>query len=119
MLTVVLGVLGCERFHTYVLGKSVTIEPDHRPLEMIHITNLSVAPQRFQRMLLRIQPYAITIRYRPDKAIAVADALSRQPSDNNEQIQLDVQLHFVLLSTQIFEILRDETQRDGELMELQ
>ena len=58
-------VFGCERFHTYVFGKSVTIESDHRPLEMIHLNNLSAAPQRLQRMLLRIHPYAITIRYRP------------------------------------------------------
>ena len=60
-------VFGCERFHTYVFGKSVTIESDHRPLEMIHLKNLSAAPLRLQRMLLRIQPYAITIRYRPGK----------------------------------------------------
>ena len=37
-------VFGCERFHTYVFGKSVTIESDHRPLEMIHLNNLSAAP---------------------------------------------------------------------------
>ena len=86
---------------------------------MIHLKNLSAAPQRLQRMLLRIQPYAITIRYRPGKEMAMADALSRQPSDNKEQIQLDVQLHFVQFSTQRLEILRDETQQDPELMELQ
>ena len=112
-------VFGCERFHTYVFGKSVTIESDHRPLEMIHLKNLSAAPQRLQRMLLRIQPYAITIRYRPGKEMAMADALSRQPCDNKEQIQLDVQLHFVQFSTQRLEILRDETRQDAELMELQ
>ena len=112
-------VFGCERFHTYVFGKSVTIESDHRPLEMIHLKNLSAAPQRLQRMLLRIQPYAITIRYRPGKEMAMADALSRQPCDNKEQIQLYVQLHFVQSSTQRLDILRDETRQDAELMELQ
>ena len=40
---------------------------------MIHLKNLSAAPQRLQRMLLRIQPYAITIRYRPGKEMAMAD----------------------------------------------
>ena len=107
---------GCERFHTYVFGKSVTIESDHKPLKMIHLKNLSVAPQR---MLLRIQPYAITIRYRPCKEMAMTDALSRQPSDNKEQIQLNTQLHFVQFSTQRLEILREETQQDPELAELQ
>ena len=78
-------VFGCERLHTYVFGKSVTIESDHRPLEMIHIKNLSAAPQRLQRMLLRIQPCAITILYRPGKEMAMADALSRQPSDRRSR----------------------------------
>ena len=103
------ALFGCECIHTYVFGKSVTIESDHRPLEMIHLKNVSAAPQRLQRMLLRSQPYAINIRYRPCKEMAMADALSRQPSDNKEQIQLDVQLHFIQFSTQRLEILRDET----------
>ena len=49
----------------------------------------------------------------------MADALSRQPSDNKEQIQLNTQLHFVQFSTQRLEILREETQQDPELAELQ
>ena len=52
-------VFGCERFHTFVYGKRFTVESDHKPLEMIHLKNLSAAPQRLQRMLLRIQPYDI------------------------------------------------------------
>ena len=42
-------VFGCERFHTYVFLKSVTVESDHRPLEMIHLKNMSASPQRLQR----------------------------------------------------------------------
>ena len=30
-------VFGCERFHTYVFGKQVTIESDHKPLETIQL----------------------------------------------------------------------------------
>ena len=77
-------VFGCERFHTYVYGKQFTIQSDHKPLEMIHLKNLAAAPQRLQRMLLRIQPYDIVIRYKPGKEMTLADSMSRQPCSNAE-----------------------------------
>ena len=49
-------VFGCERFHMYVYGKSFVLESDHKPLEMINLKNLAAAPQRLQRMFLRVQP---------------------------------------------------------------
>ena len=60
-------VFGCERFHTYVYVTRLTVESDHKPLEMIILKNLAAAPQRLQRMLLRIQPYDVHIRYRPGR----------------------------------------------------
>ena len=47
-------VYGSEKFHTYVFGKSVTVYSDHKPLENIILKQLSLAPPRLQRMLLRI-----------------------------------------------------------------
>ena len=44
----------CERFHSYLFGKRFVVESDHKPLEMIHLKNLTAAPPRLQRMLLRI-----------------------------------------------------------------
>ena len=70
-------VYGCERFHTYLYGRSFTVESDHKPLESIHLENLIAAPPRLQRMLLRLQTYNLVIRYRPGKEMTVADALSR------------------------------------------
>ena len=49
-------VFGCERFHTYLFGKRFLVQSDQKPLEMIHRKNLAAAPQRLQRMLLRLQP---------------------------------------------------------------
>lgn len=72
-------VFGCERFHTYVYGKNFTVESDHKPLEMIQHNPLTAAPPRLQRMLLRLQPYDMIIRYRPGKEILLADGLSRLP----------------------------------------
>ena len=73
-------VFACQRFNTYVLGRPFTVESDHKPLEMIHQKSLASAPPRLQRMLLQLQRYDVTIRYRPGKEMLIADALSRCPS---------------------------------------
>ena len=81
-------VFGCERFHMYVYGKSFVLESDHKPLEMINLKNLAAAPQRLQRMFLRVQPYDFVLRYKPGKQMMLADAMSRQPSSESTQIDL-------------------------------
>ena len=44
-------VFGCERFHSHVYGKSITVETDHKPLISINSKPLCDAPPRFQRLL--------------------------------------------------------------------
>ena len=73
-------VFACQRFNTYVLGRPFTVESDHKPLEMIHQKSLASAPPRLQQMLLQLQRYDVTIRYRPGKEMLLTDALSRCPS---------------------------------------
>ena len=70
----------CQWFNTYVLGRPFTVESDHKPLEMIHQKSLASAPLRLQHMLLQLQRYDVTIRYRPGKEMLLTDALSRCPS---------------------------------------
>ena len=65
-------VYGCERYHTYLYGSN-------KPLQTISLKNLTSAPPRLQRMLLRIQGYDMTIMYRPGRGMLVADAVSRLP----------------------------------------
>ena len=111
-------VFGCERFHTYVYGKRFTIQSDHKPLEMIHLKNLAAAPQRLQRMLLRIQPYDIVIKYKPGKEVTLADSMSRQPCSNSESLEFDVQISHVQFSTRKLDELRRETRNDDKLQSL-
>ena len=112
-------VFGCERYvYMYVYGKSFVLESDHKPLEMINLKNLAAAPQRLQRMFLRVQPYDFVLRYKPGKQMMLADAMSTQPSSESTQIDLDIQVSFVQFSTQKLQSIREATQADDELCAL-
>ena len=78
-------VFACEKFETYIYGRDlVTVETDHKPLESIILKPLYAAPQRLQRMLLRLQKYSLHLRYTKGKDMFLADTLSRAflPSNN-------------------------------------
>ena len=60
-------VFACEKFDTYIYGRDVvTVETDHKPLEVIVRKAPNSAPQRLQRMLLRLKRYNLDTRYRLD-----------------------------------------------------
>ena len=77
-------------FSTYLLGRSFIAESDHKPLEMIAMKNLANVPPCLQRMLLELQRYDVTIKYRPGKEMQLADALSHCPARDLQEIKLDM-----------------------------
>ena len=85
-------VYGCEKFHTYLYGRTFIVEMDHKPLKMISLKNLTVAPACLQRMLLHLQQYDLVITYRPGKEMLLVDALSHLLSRTNTEIKLDIQV---------------------------
>ena len=113
-------VFGCERFHTYVYGKQFTIQSDHKPLEMIQLKNLAAAPPppASTEDATPLQQYDIVVRYKPGKAVTLADSMSRQPCSNAESLEFDVQISHVQFSTQKLNELRRETRDDNELLGL-
>ena len=90
-------VYDCEKFHTYLYGRTFIMETDHKPLEMISLKNLMAAPTHLQRMLLHLQQYDLVITYRPGKEMLLADALSCLPSRTNTEIQLDLRVDAILM----------------------
>ena len=105
-------VFACQRFSTYLLGRSFVAESDHKPLEMIAMKNLANAPPRLQRMLLELQRYNVTIKYRPGKEMQLADALSRCPARASQEIKLDMRVDYIAFTKPWIEKLKDSTQRD-------
>ena len=76
-------VFAMERLHTYVYGRHVTIETDHKPLITIVKKALTSAPKRLQRMLLRLQRYDFTLIFKPGTQVIIADTLSRAYPENS------------------------------------
>ena len=58
-------VFACERFHQFIYEKHVPVYSHHKPLESISKKLLAQAPPRLQRMLLHLQKYDISIKYKP------------------------------------------------------
>ena len=112
-------VFGAERFHTYLYGKAFLIESDHKPLEMISRKNLTAAPARLQRMLLRLQRYDYDIKYVPGRDMTLPDSLSRLPKNTvDPQIELNINVSYVQFSTPKLAELRTATENDDELVTL-
>ena len=71
-------VFACDRFETYIYGLDcVSIESDHKPLEMIVLKPLSSAPKRLQRMLLQLRKYTLDVKLKIGEHKYLADTLSR------------------------------------------
>jgi transposase InsO family protein len=111
-------VFGVERFHTYVYGDTFEVESDHKPLEAIQLKNLAQAPPRLQRMMLRLQPYNLTVRYRKGSEMQLADFLSRYHPRPGKTIHMDKTIHAVQWSNPKLESLRQETKTDPVLAKL-
>lgn len=113
--------LGCQKFHQYILGKKLSIETDHKPLESIFKKSVDDAPPRLKRIVLDVQQYSPTVIYKKGCDIPIADALSRDCDHSNEADEKDEELevHLVLsMSTEAKERYIKATEADPELQNL-
>ena len=105
-------VFPCQHLSTYLLGRSFIAESDHKPLEMIAIKNLANVSPCLQRMLLELQRYDVTIKYRPGVEMQLAVPLSCCPARASQEIKLDMQVDYIAFTKPWIEKLKDSTQRD-------
>ena len=97
---------GCIKFHHYLYDT---------------LKHLSDAPPMLQRLLLKLQPYDITIKYVPGQNVPAADALIRvSPSGKTEIKGLDVTIHDLTtaLSHVQIEAIQKATREDQVLQML-
>ena len=105
-------IFACQHFSTYLLGRSFIAESEYKPLEMIAMKNLTNALPRLQGMLLELQRYDVTIKYRPGAQMQLADALSHCPARASPEIKLDMRVNYIAFTKPWIEKLKDSTQRD-------
>ena len=53
----------CERFSSYVYGKSFTVVDDHQLLKAIFSRSITECPPKIQRFMLRLQKYDFDVEY--------------------------------------------------------
>ena len=111
-------VFGCERFLTYIYGTSFIIVPNHKPLEQIHLKNLGNTPPCLQHMMLRIQPYDVTIKYHKGTEMMLVDALSRLGPQPGPEIKLEKTIHIVNFTSSRLTQIQRLTQEDDALNSL-
>jgi len=70
----------CEKFSPYIMGKTIDIETDHKPLVPLMICkDLDAMPPHILHFHLRMMRYSFNICHVPRKLLYVADTLSRAP----------------------------------------
>ena len=70
----------CEKFANFLIGKTFSIETDHKPLvPLLGAKHLDTLPPRVLRFRLRLDRFDYEIAHVPGKDLYTADALSRAP----------------------------------------
>lgn len=117
-------IYGCEKFHHYIYGRSITIETDHKPLLAIHRKPVYQATPRLQRMLMRLQRYDVQLKYLPGKEMFISDALSRaflkecKETLVNEDIDVNFIEQELPMTEKKLQELKDATEADEQFQTL-
>lgn len=114
---------GCTKFHQYIYGRQTLVETDHKPIVSLFKKPLYAIPPRLQRIMLRLQPYSLTVTYKPGKYLYVADTLSRSalPEHTLTDLDTDLDLHINLIVNSLavspmkFKEIQEHTKNDNTL----
>ena len=72
-------VYGATKFHQYLYGQKVTVESDHRALEILFKEPLYLVPPRIAKKILKVQKYDLHIMFKQGKELFISNTLSRMP----------------------------------------
>ena len=95
----------CEKFSDYILGKSITIETDHKPLvPLLGTKQLDKLPPRVLRFQLRMDRFTYTILHVPGRDLHTADTLSHAPLPTTAHDDVLEELAELLMETHIAQL---------------
>jgi len=119
------------KFDHWLYGKSdIEVHTDHQPLETICKKPLIKARARLQKMLMRLQRYRFTIKYKKGTSLYLADTLSRAALPTpvharvtgfeifRTELTEESDAHNPRLTETTESRLRDETKKDEHLSKL-
>ena len=93
-------IFGIKKFHDYLHGHHFTIYSDHQPLQYLFGVSKPIpamASGRLKRWALTLEAYQYSIKHKPGKDLANADALSRLPlSHYPENVPVPGDIHWVM-----------------------
>ena len=110
----------CEHFHIYLFGAPFTVYTDHKPLLSMFNSPRAQLSARIERWVMRIQPYEMTVKYRPGYDNP-ADYLSRHPveqgASSREEKIAEEYINYVLSTPKSITIeeVVTETSKDATL----
>ena len=119
-------VFACKRFHDLIYGKPTNIHTDHKPLQAIFNKSLADAPPRIARMMLGLQKYKLNVSWKPGKEMFIADALSRNYIDEEDEelnseefdIEVNAMVKNLPVSAAKYTEFQTETSKDPEAKKL-
>ena len=115
-------VFSLERFNQNTFGRHVSVESDHKPLEVILQKPLSRAPRRLQSMMMRLQKNDFTVHYERGKNMYLADMLSRAflpfECDDGDDLEFVNMVNYLHVSDERIDEIKGETRKDHSLRSL-
>ena len=116
-------VYGATKFHQYLYGQKVTVESDHRALEILFKKPLYLVPPRIAKMMLKVQKYDLHVMFKPGKEMFISDTLSRAPlktaiEEENIREYTVFSIGNLPVSQEIMSKIKHETENDMVMIRL-
>ena len=110
---------GATKFYSYIFGQKVTVESDHRALEILFKKPLYLVPPRISKMMLKVQKYDLNVIFKPGKEMFISDTLSRKPlktTEGNENCReyTIFSIGNLPISQEIMSKIRHETENEDD-----
>ncbi|KAJ8020637.1 hypothetical protein HOLleu_40281 [Holothuria leucospilota] len=96
-----------DKFREYLIGTKCTVFTDNNPLAHLQTAKLGATEQRW---VAQLAPFNLEIKYKPGKTNCCADALSRCPSNEEEETNFKAMINSLTASSSVPVALTSQVQ---------